>query len=168
MAKAEDFKPHSGEPVTLENIEVWYKNFSGEKGQYNEEGERSFNLVIRDSEVADAMLRDGFNIKPLLDEDDNIIGYHMLVRVNYNSGRPPRIYSLAEGREPILYTVNDIGALDSQTILSADVTLGTWIWRPATTLPNISVYCNVMYVMIVDDPLDTKYADWFRKGFDGE
>jgi hypothetical protein len=156
MSKIDEFKPHSGPDVTLENVGIIYKNFMGEKGMYNEEGERSFNIVINDPNMAEDMLNDGLNLKPFLDEDDNVTGHHMKVKINYK-GRPPRIYRVTDGGlRQVPLDVRTVGSLDSVTIEKADITLGTWVWRPSP-LPNISVYCNVMYVHVIEDPLDTKY-----------
>lgn len=164
MAKRKDeFVPHSGDPVTLENVPVIYKNFSGQKGQYNEEGEKSFNIIIEDSDMAAAMLSDGFNLKPFLDEDDVVTAYHLHVKINYKSRRPPRIYRIADesSRPPLLLDERTVKMLDSVDIIQADITLGTWVWREEP-LPNISAYCNVMYALIQEDPLDAKYAPLFE------
>lgn len=158
MAKNE-FKAYSGPQVTLENVPIVYKNFLGEKGQYNEQGERSFNIIIEDPEIADKMLADGFNLKPWLDEDGNVSAHHFQVKVNYDkSKRPPRIYRVTqEGRRQQFLDAQTVGMLDSVTVTSVDITLGTWIWREAP-LPNVSAYCNVMYANVEEDPLDVKYA----------
>jgi hypothetical protein len=153
----EEFKPHSGPSVTIEGVGVIYKNFMGQKGQYNEEGERSFNLLIEDPGIAEALLEDGFNLKPFLDEDDNITAHHMQVRVNYK-GRPPRITRVTQnGRRQTALDAKTVGMLDSVTITEVDITMGTWIWREEP-LPNRTAYCNVMFVHVEEDPLDAKYS----------
>lgn len=157
MAKQE-FKPHAGPSITLENVPIVYKNFLGEKGQYNEEGERSFNIIIEDPDMAEQLAADGLNIKPYLDEDGNITSYHFQVKVNYNSRRPPRIYRVTqEGRRQQFLDSKQVGMLDSVTVSSVDITFGTWVWRESP-LPNVSAYCNVMYAKVEEDPLDAKYA----------
>lgn len=166
--KKEDFKPHAGPAVTLENVGVVYKNFTGQKGMYNEEGERSFNIVIDDLQIAEQMLADGFNLKPFLDEDENVTGHHMNVKLNYKSRRPPRVYRVTdEGRNQLLLNAQTIGMLDSVTINMADLTLGTWYWRESD-LPNVTVYCNVMYAHVEEDPLDAKYSDLLTGSYLGD
>jgi len=167
MANVDEFKAHSGPDVTLENVRIMYRNFMGQKGMYNEEGERSFNIVIDDPVMATTMLEDGLNLKPLLDEDERVVGHHMLVRINYK-GRPPRIIRVTQdGQRQTSLEQRTVGSLDSVTIEKADITLGTWIWRPEP-LPNMSAYCNVMYVHVIEDPLDAKYASLLEGSYVGD
>ena len=55
MAAKEIKKLH---PVELRNAQITFRNFSGQKKQFNEEGRRNF-CVILDNETGEKMAADG-------------------------------------------------------------------------------------------------------------
>jgi hypothetical protein len=54
--------PDNSPKVTLENVRLIYRNFSGREGRFNKEGERQFCAILPE-ELAGKMLQDGWNIK---------------------------------------------------------------------------------------------------------
>jgi hypothetical protein len=80
------------ETITIRNAQLIYRNFTGKAGPYNEEGERSF-AVLLDEVLAMDLRERGMNVKPLRkrDEDDDVQMYYLPVAVSYRI-RPPRIY----------------------------------------------------------------------------
>lgn len=79
------------ETITFRNAQIIFRNFAGRPGPYNEEGERSFAILL-DEELAKSLSDGGMNIKPLKrrEEDDEQM-YYLPVAVRYRP-RPPRIY----------------------------------------------------------------------------
>jgi hypothetical protein len=81
------------ETVTFRNAQIIFRNFTGKAGPYNEEGERSF-AVLLDEDLAKQLHDRGMNIKPIKkregDEDDEQM-YYLPVAVSYRI-RPPRVY----------------------------------------------------------------------------
>lgn len=79
------------ETVTIRDAQIIFRNFTGKPGPYNEEGERSF-AVLLDEALGDELAKRGLNIKPLRkkeDEDDQM--FYLPVAVSYKI-RPPRVY----------------------------------------------------------------------------
>lgn len=151
--------------VTLENVPIVFKNFLGQKGQFNAEGERSFHVLIEDLDMARDMLSDSWNLKPFLDEDENITAYHLQVKVNYG-GYPPRIVRVTKGgRHQVDLDEKTVGALDSQRVTSVDVTINPYPWSMQGR-SGISAYCEQMYVKVEESALEAKYAALLEEPFD--
>lgn len=151
--------------VTLENVPIIFKNFSGQKGQFNSEGERSFHVLIEDLEMAKQMEKDGWNLKPFVDEDEKITAFHLQVKVNYG-GYPPRIVRVTkQGRHQVDLNEKTVGSLDSQRVLSVDLTINPYHWNMQGK-SGIKAYCNMMFVNVEETPLEEKYAALLDSPFD--
>lgn len=143
--------------VTLENVRMVFKNFSGEERRYNAEGKRNFCAILP-KDIAEDMDADGWNIKTLTsrDEDEQDAAF-IKVNVNYNSGRPPRIVVLA-GRNRTTLTEETVGSLDWAEITNVDLTISPFV-REEGGETTVTAYLKTMYVTIDQDPLDAKYAE---------
>lgn len=151
--------------VTLENVPIIFKNFSGQKGQFNAEGERSFHVLIEDPDIAAQMIRDGWNMKPFLDEDEKITAHHLQVKVNYG-GYPPRIVRVTKGgRTQVDLNEATVGSLDSQRVTSVDLTINPYHWNMSGK-SGIKAYCEHMFVNVEESPLEEKYAALLESPFD--
>lgn len=140
----------------VEDARLLFRNFSGKEGQYNKEGERSFSVVIPTMEVADQMVRDGWNVKYLSareeGEDDTPI---IQVSVRFDI-RPPRV---------VLITSNNRTQLDEKTIASldwVDIKTADLIARGYTWSVNgksgTKAYLQSLFVTIEEDALEQKYG----------
>lgn len=80
------------ETITFRNTQIIYRNFAGRPGPYNEQGERSFAILL-DEELAKELADRGMNIKPMKNRDDDGEDpmYFLPVEVSYRK-RPPRVY----------------------------------------------------------------------------
>lgn len=157
--------PERKPSVTLMNVPIVFKNFLGQKGQFNAEGERSFHVLIEDLEMAREMLGDGWNLKPFLDEDEQITAYHLSVKVNYG-GYPPRIVRVTkEGRHQVDLDEKTVGSLDSQKVTSVDLTINPYQWE-VQGRSGISAYCEQMFVNVEESLLEAKYAALLDSPFD--
>jgi hypothetical protein len=81
------------ETVTIRDARIIYRNFTGKKGPYNEEGERSFSILL-DAGLGGELSERGLNVKPIRqrDEDEEPM-FHLPVAVSYKI-RPPRVYTV--------------------------------------------------------------------------
>ena len=87
--------------LTFENAKLIFKNFKGEKTQFNREGNRNFCVVIENAEDAEALKNDGWNVKQLSSKDDEEdVLYYLPVAVAFDP-YPPRV-ELIGGRRVLL------------------------------------------------------------------
>jgi len=148
--------------LTIENARIIFRNFAGKEGQYNAEGDRNFGLILP-PEIAEQMSRDGWNVKVLKprDELDEELGTPWIpVSVGYKI-RPPRIYMITHikgqpRRTPL--GEDEIEVLDWVDIENVDLVIRPYDWSVAGR-GGRKAYVQTMYVTIVTDPLDEKYAD---------
>ena len=147
------------ERLQLEGVAVIFKNFRGEKGTYNEEGVRTFSVVIQDLVYATDLIAQGWALKPLKNEEGNIEAYHLPVKVNYASRQPPRIYKISMVNNAQL-PLDDktIDMLDYLPIDYVDVIVNPYSWEVRGET-GIKAYCQTMYVVIEENALDIKWAN---------
>jgi len=147
--------PRNPRQILIEDARIIFRNFSGAKGKFNAEGERSFHVVL-DPDVAEQLKSDGWNVKvrdPREDGDEPM--YHLKVNVSYK-GRPPQIITLGESNREVI-TERDVDLLDSLEIVKVDLTINPYDWESATG-SGTSAYLERMYATIEEDYLDRKYA----------
>ena len=114
--------------LQIDDARIIWPNFSGKPGQYNREGDRNFNLVIDDPEIANAMIEDGWNvrIKPPREEGDESF-MHMPVKVKFNS-RGPAVY-LESGTSKVKLDEESIDTLDHIDIIGVDMDIRPYDWE---------------------------------------
>lgn len=154
--------------VTLENVKIIFKNFQGQKGQFNAQGDRSFSILIEDPRMADDMRKDGWAVKPLRPDEDGVVrAYHLSAKVNYNSSTPPRIYRVwpNNNNRRLLLNPDTIGMLDELPIETADLIINPYEWH-VNDNSGIKAYVNTMYVIIEENELDLKWAEIPEAPFD--
>lgn len=147
------------ERLKLEGATVIFKNFRGEKGTYNEEGVRTFSVVIQDLERAAELMEQGWALKPLKNEEGDIEAHHLPVKVNYNSRQPPRIYKISMVNSAQLpLDEKTIDMLDYLPIDYVDLIVNPYSWEVRGET-GIKAYCQTMYVIIEENELDIKWAN---------
>lgn len=112
--------------LQIDDARIVFRNFRGEGGKFNKEGDRNFALVIPDEEMAEALQNDtnefgaGWNvkIKPPRDEEDEPFIY-LPVKVKFNS-RGPIVY-LQSGRNRVKLDEESISTLDEIDICRVDL-----------------------------------------------
>jgi hypothetical protein len=138
--------------VVLENVRLIFRNFAGREGMYNREGDRNF-AVILPRDVAEAMARDGWNVKMLKareegEEDQPYIS----VAVNFQGRRPPII-------KMITSKTRRTTDLDEDNV---DLMLRPYDWaikRGKDEASGRKAYLQSLYITIIEDPLQLKYGD---------
>jgi hypothetical protein len=144
--------------VLMEGVRIIFRNFAGREGQFNREGDRNF-AVLLDSEIADAMAADNWNVKWLKprdeDEEENPQAY-LPVSLNFK-GRPPRIV-LVTSRGRTSLDEHTVEMLDWADIINVDLIIRPYEWL-VNGKSGIKAYCQSIYVTIVEDALEIKYAE---------
>lgn len=112
--------------LQIDDARIIFRNFRGEGGKYNKEGDRNFALIIPDEEMAEALQNDvneygaGWNvkIKPPREEGDEPFIY-LPVKVKFNQ-RGPIIY-LQSGNNRVKLNEETVSMLDDIDIRSVDL-----------------------------------------------
>lgn len=162
MARVED-------TVLFEDARLVFKNFKGEEGMYNREGERSFHVLLV-PEIAEQLAADGWNVKYLKkreDDDPNTPPQaHLQVTVSYKI-KPPRIVLITSSNR------NEIGEREVETLDYVDmakvdliVNPFNWVMHEGTPMEKrgVSAYLKTMFVWIREDYLEQKYANLLGNG----
>lgn len=114
--------------LQIDDARICFRNFRGEGGKFNKEGDRNFALIIPDEEMAEALQNDsnqygaGWNvkIKPPREDGDEPFMY-LSVKVKFND-RGPKIY-LESGRNRVRLDEESVSMLDEIDILSVDLNI---------------------------------------------
>ena len=120
---------------TLEHAQIGrgrYRNFRGEKGEYNKAGNRTFSVFLPD-DVADYLIGIGWYVKkkpPYREDGDPINQFDVEVSFDTKGGKfpPPSIKLVSsDGTETYLNEEN-VSVLDTVDIEDAKVTVRPYNW----------------------------------------
>lgn len=147
--------------ITLEDVNIVFRNFSGAEGQFNPAGNRNFGLLIGPDD-AEAMERDGWNVKYLKPREEGDEPQAWLkIKVNFN-GRPPRVVLISENGEGQKSKTNldesMVSILDWAPIATVDLIINPYEWTMNGNT-GISAYLQSIFVTIEQDDLERKYAN---------
>lgn len=139
----------------VEDARLVFRNFAGKEGQYNREGDRNFSVIL-DEKTAEAMAKDGWNVKALAsrEEGDPDTPY-IQVSVNFKN-RPPRVVMITSMSRTNL-DENSVAVLDWANIQQADLIARAYEWQVGDK-SGIKAYLQSLFVTIEEDALERKYA----------
>jgi hypothetical protein len=147
--------PKNDRNRTLEDITIAFRNFAGKEDMYNRQGDRNFAIIL-EPDVAESMLRDGWNVKYLRarDEGDEPQPY-IQVAVSFKT-RPPKIVMVTSKNMTHL-TEDLVEQLDWVDIETADCTLNPYEWAVGDK-HGTKAYLHALYIKIEEDYLQEKWA----------
>ena len=113
--------------LQIDDAKIIYRNFAGEGSKFNREGDRNFEVLISDEELAEKLANEGWNvkIKPPRDENDSPFMF-LPVKVKFND-RGPGVYLLS-GRRKVRLDEECVSMLDNIDILSVNLDIGPYDW----------------------------------------
>lgn len=117
-----------GEILQIDEARLVFRNFSGEASKYNREGDRNFAIIIPDEDIANAMIKEGWNVKikqPREDGDEPFM--YLSVKVKFND-YGPNVYLVSDNKTNRLDEYS-IDCLDKISILSADLDIRPYDWE---------------------------------------
>ena len=142
----------------LEGVKVLWPNFRGEPGEFNERGDRLFNILIDNLDEAEELLAKGWALKPLRNEEDEVDAYTLQLKVNYRRPRPPRVYNVnLDEQTKVLLSESTIEMLEYLPIDYVDVDINPYEWNVSGN-SGVKAYVQAMYVVCKNTPLDDKYS----------
>lgn len=114
--------------LQIDDARIIFRNFSGEPSKYNREGDRNFAVVIPNSDLAERLSEDGWNVKindPREEGDDPFI--YLPVKVKFND-RGPNVYLISGGKRNKL-DEETVGILDDIDIRSVSMDIRPYDWE---------------------------------------
>ena len=141
----------------LDNAQIRFRNFSGNPGQYNAQGQRNFCALLPE-DVANAMAADGWNVKYLKarEEGDRDQAY-IKIRVNFSGPRPPKVWMVtSKGRRQL--DEDMISILDWADFEKVDLIMSPYKYD-VNGNHGVSAYLQTIFVTIREDELEQRYAD---------
>lgn len=144
--------------IQIDEARIVYRNFEGRGDKFNREGDRNFAVVIPDKEVADALIREGWNVKvkPPRDEDDDPFMF-LPVKVKFND-RGPNAY-LQTGARMNRLDEDSIACLDNIDIASVDLDIRPYDWTLSDGKSGRSAYLQSIKVVQDVDRFAAAYED---------
>lgn len=155
MAEKKKFVPE----IRIEGARILWRNFAGKEGQYNAKGNRNFNVILP-PEIVDAVVADGWNVKwlePREEGDERQARLEVVVRWNPETGRGPKVMMITSGGQTQLGP-DLVGNLDFAEIQNVDVVIRPNVWD-FNGKSGVKAYLKAIYVTIVEDEFEKKYAD---------
>ena len=114
--------------LQIDDARMIFKNFEGRGDKFNREGDRNFSLLIEDPDTADALIKEGWNvrIKPGRDEDEGPF-MRLPVKVKFTD-YGPNVY-LKTGDNLNKLDEESIACLDNIEIESVDMDIRPFDWE---------------------------------------
>ena len=142
--------------IVIENARIGFRNFKGEAGKFNPAGRRNF-CVFLETEIGEALQRDGWNVRWLEPKDpgDDRKPY-LQVAVSYEN-IPPKIIIISK-RGKTLLTEETVNILDWAELDTVDLIIKPYNWN-VSGKGGVKAYVKSMYVTIVEDELEDKYRN---------
>ena len=147
----------NGDIVTFENVQLYGRNFSGQRFG---DDKRSFGFFLT-PEQAEEMSRDGWNVKytkpPKNSEPPTDWEPRPWLKVNIGfKYRPPKIIQITSRNRTAL-DEESIDTLDWASIQEVDLSVRARFWE-VNGNAGLSAYLYELYVTLEESPLALKYA----------
>lgn len=143
--------------IAIEDAQIIFRNFAGAESQYNRAGNRNFNVIIDDPDMAQKLIEDGWNIKQLKPRDDEEMPkYRLEVSVAFGNF-PPNIFMVTKHNKTKL-DEESIAALDYAELKTVDLVIRPYQWD-VNGKQGIKAYLKTGYFVVEEDEFAAKYAE---------
>ena len=149
--------------LQIDDARIIFKNFEGRGDKFNREGDRNFSLLIEDENTANALIKEGWNvkIKPGREEGDDPF-MRLPVKVKFTD-YGPNVYLVTGNRRNEL-DEESISCLDNIEIESVDMDIRPYDWE-VNGRTGRTAYLQSMEVIQRIDRFAARYSE---NGADGE
>ena len=114
--------------LQIDDASIIYRNFAGVGSKFNREGDRNFAVRIPDTELADKLVEEGWNVKIKDPKEEGDLPFMFLpVKIKFND-RGPVVY-LKTGRKMVKLDEESISCLDNIDILGVDLDIRPYDWE---------------------------------------
>lgn len=141
--------------IVVENARIGIRNFSGKATQFAPAGKRSFHWFM-DRDLAEQLEQDGWNVRWMTPKNGDDTIPHLEVTVRYND-YPPKVV-LVTNRGKTILDEETVGTLDWAEIQNVDMIIRPYNYDFAGR-SGTKAFLKTMYVTIVEDELEAKYAE---------
>lgn len=143
--------------LQINDARIMFRNFRGEGDKFNREGDRNFVLIIPNEEIADALAKEGWNVK-IKDprEEGDMPFMYLPVKVKFND-RGPQVYLITGERHNRL-DENSVAILDDIDILSVNLDIRPYDWE-VNGKTGRTAYLQAMEVFQEIDRFAARYAE---------
>ena len=143
--------------ATLNDVQIRFRNFSGNQGQYNALGQRNFCALLPE-DTAEAMARDGWNVKYLKPrEEGDVPQAYIKIKVNFSGPRPPKIYMI-NSRGRVQLGEDMLTILDWADFAKVDLIISPYKYD-VNGNQGVTAYLQTIFCTIREDELELRYAD---------
>lgn len=148
--------PNDSPSILIEDAKLLFRNFAGIAREFNSEGDRNFSVVL-EPELAKKMLAAGWRVKQLKAREEGEEGdYHLKVKVNYKTGRPPRCVQITS-KNRVELGADEVSMFDVADIQKADIIINGY-WNDMSG-GGYTGYLKTAFITLNEDELELKYGD---------
>ena len=142
--------------LQIDDAKIIFKNFEGRGDKFNRAGDRNFSLLIEDPNTADALVKEGWNvkIKPGRDEDEEPF-MRLPVKVKFTE-YGPNVY-LRTGDRVNKLDEESISCLDDIDIESVNMDIRPYDWE-VNGRTGRTAYLQAMEVVQRIDRFSARYG----------
>lgn len=148
--------PNDSPSFLVEGANIIFRNFAGAAREFNSEGDRNFSVILP-KDLALKLKGEGWRVKQLKPRDDDEEGdYHLKVKVNYKTGRPPRVVLMTSNNRTDL-GADEVSMIDVADIKNVDLIINGY-WNDMSG-GGYTGYLKTMFVTVNEDDLEMKYQE---------
>ena len=143
--------------LQIDDARIAFRNFRGEGDKFNREGDRKFVLIIPTEEIADALTKEGWNVKirDPREEGDTPFMY-LPVKVKFND-RGPQVYLVTGNRRNRL-DEGTVAMLDDIDIINVNLDIRPYDWE-VNGKTGRTAYLQAIEVFQEIDRFAARYAE---------
>ena len=143
--------------LQIDDARIAFRNFRGEGDKFNREGDRNFVLIIPTEEIADALTKEGWNVKirDPREECDTPFMY-LPVKVKFND-RGPQVYLVTGNRRNRL-DEGTVAMLDDIDIINVNLDIRPYDWE-VNGKTGRTAYLQAIEVFQEIDRFAARYAE---------
>lgn len=114
--------------LQIDDARIIYRNFRGEGGKFNRDGDRNFAVIIPNEDMFDALISEGWNVKKKPPKDEGGEPFMFLpIKIKFN-GKGPKAY-LNRGGKISNLNEETIGIVDKIDINCVNLDIRPYDWE---------------------------------------